>query len=114
MYAISVEQTHGHMRDKPETHVWKREEITEICISPKHFTQIGFRTHCTFCRNVSIGPTWLTFPIYIDQNDENYEDVLNALNKITYDSVGSVAVTLTLDKLPEGNYQTIKIWKMKE
>lgn len=113
MYAISINQSHGFMCDNPEIKLYKRSEITDIDVIVNAFTQIGFRTHCATCRNISIKPSGLTFPIYITK-DGNYEDVLEKLNTITRDDVDRVEVTLLLPELGDDAYQIISIWKMKE
>lgn len=113
MYGISVQQSHGYMSDKPETHVWKQEEITGIDIMQKAFTQIGATGGSAFCRHLVVRPSGLTIPIYISERDEEYSNVLETLRTVTNENVNRVTVTLSLKELPHDNYQTITIWKMK-
>lgn len=114
MYAISVQQSHGFMSDKPETKVFKQNDITDIWVLKKSFTQIGATGNGVWCRNMIIRPSGLTIPIYISEHDKDYLNVLVILLAIVKDNVKRVEISLSLPELSQENYQTITIWKMEE
>ena len=114
-YAISVEQSHGHMSNFETVHVWKQKDISEIYIPKNFFTQIGEYPNSVMCKQIVIEPSCLTIPIYVSMynTDPQLEiDILEKLNSVTKDGVDSVIIELSLDELPDANYQRIKIWKM--
>lgn len=111
-YAISIEQTHGYMKDTPEILLYKR-DISEIQCWDGCFSQIGNHPECIHCKCFAVYPTGLQIVPYISEHDdEKAEEVLAKLNAFVRDDLDRIEIELTLDELPEGNKQTIRIWKM--
>lgn len=113
-YALSIEQSHSFMSDQPDLIVYKLHDISEILLWHKNFSQIGKFPESVRCKQIAIGPKWLTItPFISSDNDKKAEEVLEKLNAFVRDDLDEVEVKLTLDELPDGNYQIIRMWKMK-
>ena len=115
-YAISVEQSHGHMSNFETVHVWKQKDISEIYIPKNFFTQVGEYPNSAMCKQIVIEPSCLTIPVYISMYNTNPKleiDILQTMNSVVKSDIDCATITLSLDELPNDNYQRIKIWKMK-
>lgn len=114
-YMIYIRQSHSFMSDEPCVNTFKQNDISEMCIPERFFTQIGKYPNCVCCRELMIKPSGLTIPIYIHENDK-FETILDKLNNYIRDDgmTDDLTITLKLDELGHRNYQTITIQKMRD
>ena len=111
MYYVLIEQSDSFMSDKPTYLSFKNLEITEFKTHPKCYTQIGKYPDYTYCRQLVIYPSGLSFPIYCSEKDKHFDDFLLKLNE-SLKTENRIIIELSLKELRHTNYQQIKIIKM--
>lgn len=112
-YYVLVDMTHGYMSNQPESLPYKLNDIYGFKVLDNCFTNVGSGDSSVFCRNLQIMPSGLIIPIYISREVYEYHHVLEQLINIFKDDVDRVEVELSMDELPVGNKQVIKIIKEK-
>lgn len=113
-YRVEIDQSHDFCTNNPKHLSYKFDSIQSIVIVPKCFSQIGHRSQCICGVNLAILPSGLTFPIFIDQDEDKKElgKTLAELNAFLFDIArDSIAVSFSSNKLPSGNRQNITIRK---
>lgn len=111
-YGIYIEQSHGINTNEATTHYFKLFDIQDIIVSRNSFFCIGKFPNSAMSRDIFISPTGLVLTPYVkEKNHSEIERVIKELKKILEDDVWDVTVNLSLDDLPEDNYQIIRIHK---
>ena len=116
-YFIYVEESHSYMSNEPDVYLWKLKDINRFRILDRCYSQIGDRSNCVICKNISVYPSGLTFALYISQDNEDLEleaEIIRKLNSVINGEADDVCIDLSLKELPCENHQFIRLHKTKD